>query len=74
MFFRNVAGNGTGHTSRAGPHDHSGSRDADTAGLFTSEVGWVLLYVQKTIGLLGTGAQDGHLDFHTAPELWYRLK
>ena len=20
------------------------------------------------IGLLGTGAQDGHLDFHTAPE------
>ena len=22
-----------------------------------------------TIGLLGTGAQDGHLDFHTAPEL-----
>ena len=24
---------------------------------------------KKTIGLLGTGAQDGHLDFHTAPEL-----
>ena len=23
----------------------------------------------ETIGLLGTGAQDGHLDFHTAPEL-----
>ena len=22
------------------------------------------------VGLLGTGAQDGHLDFHTAPELW----
>ena len=22
-----------------------------------------------TVGLLGTGAQDGHLDFHTAPEL-----
>ena len=21
----------------------------------------------ETIGLLGTGAQDGHLDFHTAP-------
>ena len=39
MFFRNVAGNGAGHTSRAGPHDHSGSRDADTTGLFTSEVG-----------------------------------
>ena len=27
----------------------------------------------ETVGLLGTGAQDGHLDFHTAPELcmWY---
>ena len=25
----------------------------------------------KTVGLLGTGAQDGHLDFHTAPELRY---
>ena len=22
------------------------------------------------LGLLGTGAQDGHLDFHTAPEHW----
>ena len=26
----------------------------------------------ETVGLLGTGAQDGHLDFHTAPELWDR--
>ena len=24
----------------------------------------------ETVGLLGTGAQDGHLDFHTTPELW----
>ena len=23
----------------------------------------------ETVGLLGTGAQDGHLDFHTPPEL-----
>ena len=23
----------------------------------------------ETVGLLGTGAQDGHLDFHTTPEL-----
>ena len=23
----------------------------------------------ETVGLLRTGAQDGHLDFHTAPEL-----
>ena len=22
----------------------------------------------ETVGLLGTGAQDGHLDFHTAPQ------
>ena len=26
----------------------------------------------ETVGLLGTGAQDGHLDFHTATELWAR--
>ena len=24
----------------------------------------------ETVGLLGTGAQDGHLDFHTAPGLY----
>ena len=24
----------------------------------------------ETVGLLGTGAQDVHLDFHTAAELW----
>ena len=29
----------------------------------------LLLYVTETIDLLGTGAQDGHFDFHTAPEL-----
>ena len=23
----------------------------------------------ETVGLLGTGAQNGHLDFHTVPEL-----
>ena len=27
----------------------------------------------ETVGVLGTGAQDGHLDFHTAPELWLDL-
>ena len=25
----------------------------------------------ETVGLLGTGALDGHLDFHTAPELYH---
>ena len=25
----------------------------------------------ETVGLLGAGGQDGHLDFHTAPELWF---
>ena len=29
----------------------------------------VLLSSTETVGLFGTGAQDGHLDFHTAPEL-----
>ena len=32
--------------------------------------GWALLTSTETIGLLGMGAQDGYLDFHTAPELW----
>ena len=27
----------------------------------------------ETVGLLGTGAQDGHLDFHTVPELRVEL-
>ena len=27
----------------------------------------------ETVSLLGTGAQDGHLDFHTAPELCFVL-
>ena len=27
----------------------------------------------ETVGLLGTGAQDGHLDFHTAPEGLYAM-
>ena len=26
----------------------------------------------ETVGLLGTGAQDGHLDFRTAPELCHQ--
>ena len=34
------------------------------------EVAEVLLYVHRKRRLLGTGAQDSHLDFHTAPELW----
>ena len=37
-----------------------------------SRVGQVLLYVHKNWGLLGTGAQDGYVDFHTAPELWFK--
>ena len=28
----------------------------------------------ETVDLLGTGAQDGHLDFHTAPELCTRAE
>ena len=35
------------------------------------EYGSILLYVhEKPEGSLGRTAQDGHLDFHTAPELW----
>ena len=30
--------------------------------------GWCFTSTE-TLGLFGMGAQDGHLDFHTAPEL-----
>ena len=36
-------------------------------------VGWLVeccFTHAETVGLLGTGAQDGHLDFHTVPELY----
>ena len=29
----------------------------------------IMVTSTETVGLLGTGSQDGHLDFHTAPEL-----
>ena len=41
-------------------------------------VGWLVGWLNccftftETVGLLGTGARDVHLDFHTAPELWVR--
>ena len=41
------------------------------------QTGSLLLLVEccftstETVGLLGTGAQDVHLHFHTAPELWF---
>ena len=31
--------------------------------------GWNCFTSTETVGLLGTGAQSGDLDFHTAPEL-----
>ena len=40
----------------------------------TSAEAWlcVALRPQKPFGSLGRKAQDGHLDFHTAPELCWR--
>ena len=38
----------------------------------SQRLGWLVeccFTPSETVGLLGTGAQDGHLDFHTAPEL-----
>ena len=40
-------------------------------------VGWLsvaLITSTETVGLLGTGAQDGHLDFRTAPEFCLGLQ
>ena len=46
-------------------------------GLYGSENKGELMMMMKcrftsteTVALLGTGAQDVHLDFHTAPERW----
>ena len=38
----------------------------------TNACAWytVALRPQKSRGSLGRGTQDGHLDFHTGPELW----
>ena len=38
---------------------------------FSVMVGWLkcCFTSTETVGLLGTGPQDVHLDFHTAPEL-----
>ena len=36
-----------------------------------TEAGWLVeccFTSTETVGLLGMGAQDGHLGFHTAPE------
>ena len=35
-------------------------------------VGWLkcCFTSTETVGLLGTGAQDVHIDLHIAPELW----
>ena len=50
-----------------------GEREKSDAPFFCTQPRRVvqLLYVHRNQGLLGTEhAQDGHLDFHTAPDLW----
>ena len=45
--------------------------DERVGGLKTEAAGWLVeccFTSTETVGLLGTGAQDGHLGFHTAPE------
>ena len=49
------------------------SKHKERGWCFTAEADLLLsvaLRPQKPSGSLGTGAQDGHLDFHTVPELW----
>ena len=49
------------YVSGLGTHSESDARNA----------GWLkcCFTSTETVGLLGTGAQDVHLDFHTVPEL-----
>ena len=59
----------TRHTANRGGTrpDRTGSDRTAAQRLLAS---WVCFTSTETVGLLGTGAQEGHLDFHTAPELW----
>jgi len=48
-------------------HAHSNTK--------VTNVGWLAeccFTFTETVGLLGTGAQDVHLDFHTAPEVCHK--
>ena len=63
-------------SSRVSASDVPVSRERDSGVLRASENAEVLGQLveccftsTETVGLLGTGAQDGHLDFYTAPEL-----
>ena len=55
----------------AGPHGLTAASITDLL-----LVGWLKCCFTsiETVGLLGTGAQDVHLDFHTAPELCDTLR
>ena len=54
----------------AGTEEETMCMEADTKEqLVVVEVVECCFASTETVGLLGTGAQDGHLDFHTAPEL-----
>ena len=57
------------HKNRRLIRDGSPRTATSTFAPLLSFVVEVLLTSTETGGLLGTGAQDGHLDFHTAAEL-----
>ena len=50
---------------RGGPQNDRQVPDADRQGLVVE----CCFTATETVGLLGTGGQDGHHDFHTVPEL-----
>ena len=47
--------------------EKEGKKDGNTDPVFLDNDGWLncCFTSTETVGLLGTGAQDGHLDFHT---------
>ena len=59
----------TGLTREAGIRKNRSASVIDVS-RFGPVVIWLSCFTStETVGLLGTGAQDGHLDFHIAPEL-----
>ena len=54
------------------PRAHHVSLNLQTPLTSLQILSWLVEYCftsTETVGLLGTGTRDGHLDFHTVPEL-----
>ena len=76
LFKHSQVTNSSLYNSSSSSGEQSGSLQAlgslTSTGTVSRLIGWLkcCFTSTETVGLLGTGAQNSHLDFHTAPELW----